>query len=80
MAKYKEFDEILLKDGRTGAIVEVLGDGALYLVDVGNSPKTWKTIEATDDDIERLATEEELEADQDNRPIEVKLREWGYDA
>lgn len=42
--KYEEFDCITLKDGRDGAIVEVLGDGELYLVDIGSSPKDWDTI------------------------------------
>lgn len=58
MAKYQEFDTVILKDGRQGAIVEVYGPNA-YEVDVGHSPKDWDSVFVTDSDIERLATPEE---------------------
>lgn len=36
----KEFDTVLLKDGRKAAIVEVLDD-THFLADVGDSPDDW---------------------------------------
>lgn len=39
----KEFDSVRLKDGRRGAVVEVLGDQEAFLVDTGSSPEDWKT-------------------------------------
>ena len=38
----KRYDTVILKDGRTGVVVEILKD--VYIVDVGNSPKDWETI------------------------------------
>jgi len=40
----KQFDEVLLSDGRRGAIVEVLGDQDVFEVDIGSSPKDWETV------------------------------------
>ena len=48
----KEFDTVLLKDGRKAAIVEVLDD-THFLADVGDSPADWDTIDITVDDIEK---------------------------
>lgn len=53
LEKIKEFDSILLKDGRKAYIVEVLSD-TNFLADVGSSPEDWETIEITIDDIERV--------------------------
>ena len=49
----KEFDTVLLKDGREAAIVEILDD-THFLVDVGDSPADWDTIDATIDDIVKV--------------------------
>ena len=49
----KEFDTVLLKDGRKAAVVEILDD-THFLVDVGDSPADWGTINATMDDIEKV--------------------------
>lgn len=49
----KMFDEILLRDGRTAAVVEVLSETA-FMVDVGDSERDWDTITVTIDDIERV--------------------------
>ena len=49
----KEFDTVLLKDGREAAIVEILDD-THFLVDVGDSPDDWDTIDATIDDIVKV--------------------------
>ena len=51
----KQYDCVVLKDGRLGAIIEVFdADKGIYLVDVGTSEEDWETIDATIDDIERL--------------------------
>ena len=49
----KEYDTILLKDGRKAAVVEILDD-TLFLVDVGDSPTDCDTIDATIDDIVKV--------------------------
>lgn len=58
--KIKEFDTVLLKDGRTGSVMEVFPDGSL-IVDVGNSPKDWETLyDKTVDDIEKVKDDSEV--------------------
>lgn len=56
----KEFDTVLLKDGRRASVMEVFPNGSL-IVDVGSSPEDWETLyDKTIDDIERvLHTSEE---------------------
>lgn len=55
----KEFDTVLLKDGRTASIMETFENKA-FIADVGSSPKDWETISITIDDIkEVLHTSEE---------------------
>nr|DAT88457.1 MAG TPA: hypothetical protein [Caudoviricetes sp.] len=50
----KEFDTVLLKDGRRASVMEVFPDGSL-IVDVGSSPEDWETLyDKTIDDIERI--------------------------
>lgn len=49
----KEFDTVLLKDGRKASIVEVF-ENKVFIADVGESPKDWKTIDITIDDIEKV--------------------------
>ena len=49
----KQYGEILLKDGRTGVIVEIFGETD-FLVDIGDSPEDWETISITIDEIERV--------------------------
>lgn len=51
--KIKEFDTVLLKDGRRADIMEVL-DEKTFIADVGSSPKDWETIDITIDDIEKV--------------------------
>ena len=48
-----EFDDVLLKDGRTAGIVEVF-DSTHFLADVGDSPEDWDTISITIDDIDKV--------------------------
>ncbi|WP_181995760.1 hypothetical protein [Clostridium sp. AM58-1XD] len=49
----KQYDTVLLKDGRGASIVEAF-DGKVFIADVGSSPKDWETIDITIDDIERV--------------------------
>lgn len=49
----KEFDTVLLKDGRIASIVEVFENKA-FTADVGSSPSDWETIDITIDDIEKV--------------------------
>lgn len=49
----QQYDEVLLKDGREAAIVEVFSDRD-FLADVGSSEKDWETIDITVDDIEKV--------------------------
>ncbi|MDE7054759.1 MAG: hypothetical protein K2O84_08100 [Oscillospiraceae bacterium] len=73
MAKYQEFDTVLLKDGRIACIVEVF-EPDHYMADVGHSPKDWSIIwDLSDKDIERLALPEEIE--QDAKESERQLKE-----
>jgi len=49
----KQYDSVLLKDGRRAAVVEKWDDSH-FLVDIGSSPEDWETIDITIDDIERI--------------------------
>ncbi len=49
----REFDTVLLKDGREAAIVEAF-ENKVFIADVGSSPKDWETISINIDDIERI--------------------------
>lgn len=51
----KQYQEIILKDGRRGCVVEVWSDSE-FEVDVGESPKDWETITITIDEIDLEAT------------------------
>lgn len=64
MKQIKQFDTVLLKDGREAAVVEAFENKA-FLVDVGDSPKDWDTISITIDDIEKVISE--AEPDEPNR-------------
>ena len=56
--KIKQYDDVLLKDGREAAIVEVF-DGKDFIADVGSSEKDWGTITITIDDIEKVLVSNE---------------------
>lgn len=49
----KEFDTVLLKDGRVASIVEAF-DNKVFIADVGDSPKDWDTIDISIDDIDKV--------------------------
>lgn len=51
---YKMYDNIKLKDGRVGCIVDISGDAG-YIVDVGDSPEDWETIAIRKEDVQGLA-------------------------
>lgn len=52
--KIKEFDAVLLKDGRKGSVMEVFPDGSL-IIDIGNSQKNWETLyDKTVADVEKV--------------------------
>lgn len=56
MAKYQQYESVLLKDGRIATIVEVYEPGA-YDADIGVLPKIGRRVYGiTDDEIERKAT------------------------
>lgn len=55
----KQYDTVLLKDGREAAIVEAFENRA-FIADIGSSPEDWETISITIDDIKKvLHTSEE---------------------
>lgn len=49
----KQYDTVLLKDGREADVMEAFENKA-FIVDVGSSPKDWETISVTIDDIEKV--------------------------
>lgn len=49
----KQYDTVILKDGREAAIIEVFS-GTEFLADVGDNPSTWETIDVTLDEIEKV--------------------------
>lgn len=49
----KQYDTVLLKDGREAAIVEAFENRA-FIADVGDSPKDWETVSVTIDDIDKV--------------------------
>jgi hypothetical protein len=53
---YKEYDMVLLKDGREGTIMSICGGCGEYSVDVGTTPETWDNIFVTEDQIEKVLT------------------------
>lgn len=54
MKKIEVFDNVLLKDGREGAVVEILGEQDIFIVDVGSSPSDWDSIEVKLSDIDKI--------------------------
>ncbi len=58
--KLKQFDTVLLKDGRTGAITDIFPPDGLY-VDVGYSPLSWDNITCTTDDVVKVLSPKEYE-------------------
>ncbi|MEG1880309.1 MAG: hypothetical protein RSA27_01015 [Oscillospiraceae bacterium] len=48
-----QYDDVVLKDGRTAGIVEKFSDTE-FMADVGSSPADWDTIDITIEDIEKV--------------------------
>jgi len=46
----KQYDTVLLKNGREAVIVEILSD-TQFIADIGDSPKDWETIDLTIEEI-----------------------------
>jgi hypothetical protein len=66
MAKYKEFDTVILNDGRHASVVEVYEPG-IYDVTVGRSPTDWNIIYGlTDDDIDQRDIDDKAENGKGN--------------
>ncbi|MBC5731119.1 hypothetical protein [Pseudoflavonifractor hominis] len=75
MAKYQQYESVVLKDGQIVTIVEVYEPNG-YDADVGHSPKDWSMVcGITDADIVRKATREELE--QEYQESMRQLKEQG---
>lgn len=51
--KISQYDRVMLKDGRTATIVEVLEEDTAYIADVDLPESDWDTIDITQDDIEK---------------------------
>lgn len=51
--KIKQYDEVVLKDGRPAVIVEVFDDTHLQ-ADVGSGPDDWDTIYINVNDVEKV--------------------------
>ena len=51
---YRSFgtESLTLKKKTTGSVVEILGEQDLFLVDIGNSPDDWDTIEVKKEDLD----------------------------
>lgn len=50
----KQFEEVLLTDGRSGAVVEIFGEQDTFEVDVGTTPADWETITVKRGEIEKV--------------------------
>lgn len=51
MMEIKQFDEVLLKDGRKGTVVDQMGPD--YVVDIGETEEDFDTIIAKPEEIEK---------------------------
>lgn len=54
MEEVKQYDHVILKDGREGCVVEVYGDQEVFDVDIGSSPADWETITVARADIVKV--------------------------
>lgn len=50
--KVKQYDKVVLIDGRTATIVDVLEDGVAYLADVDLPGPDWETVQIRQEDIQ----------------------------
>ena len=59
MIVIEQYDEIEMMDGTEGCVVEVFiskdnKDEDMFLVDIGDSPSTWQTIDVSRHEIKRV--------------------------
>lgn len=52
--KIKEFDRVLLKDGRQGDVMEILGEQEYFIITIGEGPEDWEDIDVTINEIEKV--------------------------
>lgn len=57
MEKIKQYDSVLLRDGREGIVVEVYGEQEVFDIDIGSSPKDWETITVKQEGIDKIITQ-----------------------
>lgn len=50
----EQYDKVLLKDGRTASVVEILEENVEYIVDVDLPGPSWETIEISRDEITKV--------------------------
>ena len=72
MMEINLYDEVILKDGRTAAIVEIFSESN-FLADVGSSPADWDTIDITIDDIAKVIPKNILTESKLPKFHEVKI-------
>lgn len=48
------YDKIVLVDGRTGTVIEILEEDSIYLVDIDLPGLAWDTIEVRQTEIARV--------------------------
>ena len=53
MERYSQYSKVILKDGRTATVVEILKENVEYIVDVDLEGPDWDTIEVSADEIFR---------------------------
>lgn len=54
--KIKQYDTVLLKNGKEAVIVEILNEDT-FIADIGDSPKDWETIIVKLDEIKEVLNE-----------------------
>lgn len=53
----RQYDKILLKDGRTASVIEICEPGVAYIVDVDLPGPDWETIGIMEDEIASVLEE-----------------------
>ncbi|WLD86212.1 hypothetical protein QU660_06850 [Stomatobaculum sp. F0698] len=59
MERYSQYSKVILKDGRTATVVEILKENVEYIVDVDLEGPDWDTIEVSADEISGLLKDKE---------------------
>ena len=61
----EEFDNVLLKDGQTTAIVHKISEDT-FIADIGDSPEDWDTIDITINDIDKVVYRSKKSIESEN--------------